>query len=69
MHAARNAAEHGVALPLRLAAGLEAVRPEECDTVSIAGHGRPDDCRYPGGRAVDGDGEHLLSFTANDDGL
>ena len=38
-HAARNAAEHGVALPLRLAAGLEAVRPEECDTVSIAGMG------------------------------
>ena len=38
-HAARNAAEHGVSLSLRLAPGLEAVRPEECDTVSIAGMG------------------------------
>lgn len=38
-HAARNAAEHGVALSLRLAAGLDAVQPEECDTVSIAGMG------------------------------
>ena len=38
-HAARNAAEHGVSLSLRLAAGLDAVGPEECDTVSIAGMG------------------------------
>lgn len=38
-HAARNAAEHGVSLPLRLAAGLDAVGSEECDTVSIAGMG------------------------------
>lgn len=38
-HAARNAKEHGVSLSLRLAAGLDAVQPEECDTVSIAGMG------------------------------
>lgn len=38
-HAARNAEEHGVALPLRLAAGLAGVAPEECDTVTIAGMG------------------------------
>lgn len=38
-HAARNAAEHGVALTLRLAPGLNAVQPDECDTVSIAGMG------------------------------
>ena len=31
--------EHGVSLSLRLAAGLDAVQPEECDTVSIAGMG------------------------------
>ena len=38
-HAARNAADHGVSLSLRLAAGLDAVQSEECDTVSIAGMG------------------------------
>ena len=38
-HAARNAADYGVSLSLRLAAGLDAVQPEECDTVSIAGMG------------------------------
>lgn len=38
-HARRNAAEHGVTLSLRLAAGLDAVRPEECNTVTIAGMG------------------------------
>ena len=38
-HAARNAEEHGVILPLRLAAGLDGISPEECDTVTIAGMG------------------------------
>ena len=38
-HAAQNAWEHGVSLSLRLAADLDAVTPEECDTVSIAGMG------------------------------
>nr|WP_297174142.1 class I SAM-dependent methyltransferase [uncultured Agathobaculum sp.] len=38
-HAALNAREHGVTLPLRRAPGLDAVRPSECDTVSIAGMG------------------------------
>lgn len=38
-HAARNAREHGVTLPLRLAPGLAGVRPDECDTITIAGMG------------------------------
>ena len=38
-HAAQNAREHGVSLPLRLAPGLAAIDPCECDTVSIAGMG------------------------------
>lgn len=38
-HAARNAEEHGVILPLRLAAGLAGIAPEECDTITIAGMG------------------------------
>ena len=38
-HAARNAADHGITLSLRLAPGLDAVRADECDTVSIAGMG------------------------------
>ena len=59
-HAARNAAEHGVALPLRLAAGLEAVRPEECDTVSIAGMGGQTIADILAAAPWTGDGEHLL---------
>lgn len=38
-HAARNAQACGVSLPLRHAPGLEAVQPEECDTITIAGMG------------------------------
>lgn len=38
-HARKNAEEHGVLMSFRLAPGLQAVRPEECDTVSIAGMG------------------------------
>ena len=38
-HAERNAREHGVSLPLRLAAGLAGIAPKECDTVTIAGMG------------------------------
>lgn len=38
-HAARNAADYNVCLSLRLAAGLDAVQPEECNTISIAGMG------------------------------
>lgn len=38
-HAARNAEEHGVPLPLRLAAGLDGIAPEECDTITVAGMG------------------------------
>lgn len=38
-HAEQNAREHGVSLPLRLAPGLAAFSPAECDTISIAGMG------------------------------
>jgi len=38
-HAARNAQACGVSLPLRHAPGLEAIQPEECDTITIAGMG------------------------------
>lgn len=38
-HASRNAAEHGLTLPLRLSNGLYAICPEDCDTISIAGMG------------------------------
>lgn len=38
-HAEQNARDHGVSLPLRLAPGLDAIAPDECDTVSIAGMG------------------------------
>ena len=38
-HARRTAEEYGVALDLRLCAGLDAVAPEEADTVVVAGMG------------------------------
>ncbi len=38
-HAERNAHEHGVTLPLRLAPGLSGIAPDECDTITIAGMG------------------------------
>ena len=38
-HARRTAAEYGVTLDLRLCAGLDAVAPNEADTVAIAGMG------------------------------
>ena len=49
-----------MALPLRLAAGLEAVRPEECDTVSIAGMGGQTIADILAAAPWTGDGEHLL---------
>ncbi|RKJ82085.1 SAM-dependent methyltransferase [Butyricicoccus sp. 1XD8-22] len=63
-HAARNAREHGVTLPLRLAPGLDGVTTEECDTITIAGMG---------GETIAGilrqapwalDGRHLLILQA-----
>ena len=59
-HAARNAAEHGVSLSLRLAPGLDAVRPEECDTVSIAGMGGQTIAEILQAAPWTGDGAHLL---------
>lgn len=38
-HARRTAAEYGVMLELRLCAGLDAIAPDEADTVAIAGMG------------------------------
>ena len=59
-HAARNAGEHGVSLSLRLAPGLDAVRPEECDTVSIAGMGGQTIAEILQAAPWTGDGAHLL---------
>lgn len=59
-HAARNAADHGVALPLRLSPGLEAVAPEECDTVSIAGMGGQTIAEILQAALWTADGAHLL---------
>ena len=59
-HAARNAEEHGVSLSLRLAPGLDAVRPEECDTVSIAGMGGQTIAEILQAAPWTGDGAHLL---------
>ena len=38
-HARRTAAEYGVTLDLRLCSGLDAIAPDEADTVAIAGMG------------------------------
>ena len=38
-HAERNAREHGAALSLRLAAGLDGIAPDACDTITITGMG------------------------------
>lgn len=59
-HAARNAQEHGVSLSLRLAPGLDAVRPEECDTVSIAGMGGQTIAEILQAAPWTADGSHLL---------
>ena len=59
-HAARNAQDHGVSLSLRLAAGLDAVQPEECDTVSIAGMGGQTIAEILGAAPWCERGQHLL---------
>ena len=59
-HAARNAQEHGVSLSLRLAPGLDAVQPEECDTVSIAGMGGQTIAEILQAAPWTADGVHLL---------
>ena len=59
-HAGRNAQEHGVSLSLRLAHGLDAVRPEECDTVSIAGMGGQTIAEILQAAPWTADGAHLL---------
>lgn len=59
-HAGRNAQEHGVSLSLRLAPGLDVVRPEECDTVSIAGMGGQTIAEILQAAPWTADGAHLL---------
>ena len=59
-HAARNAEEHGVILPLRLAAGLDGISPEECDTVTIAGMGGQTIAEILQNAPWTADGDHLL---------
>ena len=59
-HAARNAQEHGVSLSLRLAPGLDADQPEECDTVSIAGMGGQTIAEILQAAPWTADGVHLL---------
>ncbi len=59
-HAARNAEEHNVVLPLRLAAGLDGISPEECDTVTIAGMGGQTIAEILQNAPWTADGRHLL---------
>ena len=59
-HAERNAAEHDVRLSLRLAPGLEAVRAEECDTVTIAGMGGQTIAEILTAAPWTAEGKHLL---------
>lgn len=59
-HAARNAEEHGIALPLRLAAGLDGIAAEECDTVTIAGMGGETITEILSAAPWTRDGNHLL---------
>jgi len=61
-HAARNAEEHGIkkGLSLRLAAGLDKVSPEECDTVSIVGMGGSTIAEILGNASWTARGDHLL---------
>lgn len=63
-HAARNAEEHGVALPLRLAPGLDGVSPDECDTVAIAGMGGETIVEILRAAPWTRDGSHLLILQA-----
>lgn len=59
-HAARNAAEHQIELPLRLGAGLEKIAPQECDTITIAGMGGQTIAEILTAAPWTADGEHLL---------
>ena len=59
-HAERNAQEHHVTLPLRLAAGLDGISHEECDTVSIAGMGGQTIAEILENAPWTADGRHLL---------
>ena len=59
-HAERNAKEHNVSLSLRLAPGLEGVRAEECDTVTIAGMGGQTIAEILTAAPWTAQGDHLL---------
>lgn len=59
-HARRNAQEHGVSITLHLAPGLQAVRSEDCDTVSIAGMGGQTIAEILADASWTAEGRHLL---------
>lgn len=53
----------GVILPLRLAAGLDGISPEECDTVTIAGMGGQTIAEILQNAPWTADGKSLLLFS------
>lgn len=59
-HAARNAKDYGVLLSLRLAPGLQAISPDECDTITIAGMGGQTIAEILQGATWTAQGAHLL---------
>lgn len=59
-HAEKNALGQGAEISLRLAAGLDAVQAEECDTVSIAGMGGQTIADILAAAPWTGEGKHLL---------
>ena len=60
-HARRTAEEYGVGgIDLRLCAGLDAIAPEECDTVLIAGMGGETIAQILAGAPWTADGRHTL---------
>ncbi len=61
-HAERNAEDYGVKkrLSLRLAAGLDKISPDECDTVSIAGMGGSTIAEILSNASWTARGDHLL---------
>ena len=60
-HARRTAEEYGVGgIDLRLCAGLDAIAPEECDTIVIAGMGGENIAQILAGAPWTADGRHTL---------
>ncbi len=63
-HAERNAREHGAALSLRLAAGLDGITPEECDAITITGMGGETIAEILAAATWTQSGRHLLVLQA-----